>query len=81
MLFCIVPRGKKKGIRSYPWQHRDGTFHVMKKKGDEPIRVNNEGDLKSYLERGYSVRMGNKNEGHPPGLVRPESIHGWKRTG
>jgi hypothetical protein len=80
MLFTIIERGKNRGVRSTPWRHKDGTFHVLMKKGDDPIRVETEDEMKRYLQRGYGIRMGNKEEGHPPGLVRPKSIRGWSKS-
>jgi hypothetical protein len=80
MLFAIVARGKKRGVRSIPWRHKDGNFHVLKNKGDAPILVKTEDEIKCYLQKGYGVRMGNKEEGHPPGLVKPDSIQGWNKS-
>jgi hypothetical protein len=34
-------------------------------------------EIPSYLANGYSLLMSNKDEGHTPSLIRPQSIHGW----
>jgi hypothetical protein len=77
MLYYQVSRGRNKEALLTPWLHKHGTFHVLKVKGDPPTRVKNEEAIVSYPEKGYSLRMGNKEEGHSPSLIRPSSIRGW----
>jgi hypothetical protein len=73
-LFATVSRGNNKGIRVTPNLYEDGTYHVSKKKEDEPILVRNYADLEGWVARGYGIRMGNKENRHPPGLQSPKSI-------
>lgn len=72
--------GKNKGIQLHPHRFRDGAFHVMRKKGDTPTSVKSEGDLESWVERGYCLRMSNKKENHSPSLIAPNSIEGRKKN-
>lgn len=76
MLYYEVGRGANAGKRLYPHRFKDGTFHVMRRKGDRPTLVEHADDLKSYLDRGYRLRMSNKDEKHSPSLIRAESILG-----
>jgi hypothetical protein len=74
MISYKVIRGNHKEIVLTPWRHKDGSFHLLKRKGDTPVRVISESDIPSYLDKGYSLRMGNREERHSPSLIRPESI-------
>ena len=76
-LYAIVQRGKNAGIRVTPHKYRDGKYHVAREKEDSPVRVDAD-EVKSYIRRGYGLRMGNRLAGHPPGLFMPQSIYGWR---
>jgi hypothetical protein len=76
MLSFEVWRGKNRGIRLTPHLFRDGTYHVERKKGDTPIRVKNENELRSYVDRGYHLRMSNREERLSPSLIAQDSIQG-----
>jgi hypothetical protein len=80
MLHYRVKRGRNTEVVLTPWLHKDGTFHVLREKGDQPTCVRTEDAVIPYLKKGYSLRMGNKAEGHSPSLVRPKSIRGWANT-
>jgi hypothetical protein len=77
MLYYKVSRGRNKEVLLTSWRHKDGSFHVLKDKGDAPILVKSEDVIVSYLAKGYSLRMGNRDEGHSPSLVKSSSIRGW----
>jgi len=78
MLSCGVTRGQNIGIRLIPHRFRDGKFRVSKTKEGPYIAVEDEQTIKTYLGRGYSLRTSNRYEDHPPSLIRPKSIEGWK---
>ena len=78
MLFAIVSRGKKKGVRLYPHQFEDNRFGVSLTKQGPYIPLNDHRDIPEYLANGYSLHMSNREEGRRPILVKPESIHGWQ---
>src|SRR5215470_16809291 len=78
MLFAIVSRGKKKGVRLYPHQFEDNRFGVSLTKQGPYIPLNDHRDIPEYLANGYSLHMSNLEEGRRPILVKPESIHGWQ---
>ena len=77
MISAIVQRGQNRGIRVTPHKYANGKYHVAKKKEDLPIEVDY-GEIKSYLAKGYGVRMSNKLKKHPPGLFMSASIDGWR---
>jgi hypothetical protein len=79
-MYFTVRRGENKGTRLRPHLFRDRTYHVLRKKGDVPTPVKNESDLESWVERGYCVRMSNKEEKHSPNLIAPGSIEGRKKA-
>jgi hypothetical protein len=80
MLFFIVSRGNNAGIRLTPHRFKDGTYHVLRRKGEPAVLVKNEEDLQSYLDRGYLLRMSNKSEDHRPSGISPGSIQGQKKA-
>jgi hypothetical protein len=71
--YAIVWRGKDKGIEVTPHKYRNGLYQVKRRKRDRPTYVELH-ELAEYIEDGYGVRMGNRDERHPPGLFMPESI-------
>jgi hypothetical protein len=79
MLFAIVRRGKRSGIRLHPHLYKsDGRYHVSLTKEGPFIPLADDRDIPEYLANGYSLRMSNKAENHSPSLIRPEFIRGWK---
>ena len=80
MLFFVVSRGKNAGIRLTPHRFKDGTYHVLRRKGDEPVQVKTEEEIQRYLDRGYLLRMSNRQEGHPPSGIMPDSIQGRRKN-
>ena len=77
MLFAIVWRGKNIGLRLTPHKYKNGIYHVARKKGGPYFDVDLD-EIPSWIERGYGLRMSNTSENHPPGLIMPQSIRGWK---
>jgi hypothetical protein len=79
MLFAIVRRGKKSGIRLFPHRYKeDDRFHVSLTKEGPHIPLADDRDIPDYLANGYSLGMSNNAENHGPTLIRPVSIRGWK---
>jgi ATP-dependent DNA ligase len=66
-------------LRPEPVAHRyrNGTYRVATRK-EGPYQSVKLDEITSWIRRGYGVRMSNKQERHPPGLFKPESIQGWK---
>ena len=79
MLFAIVRRGRKSGIRLHPHLHqKDGRYHVSLTRQGPYIPLADDRDIPEYLANGYSLSMSNESESHNPTLIKPESIRGWK---
>lgn len=79
MLFAIVRRGKKAGIRLVPHRYKDDNrYHVCLGKRGPYIPISDERDIPEYLANGYSLNMSSGDEGHSPTLISPGSIAGWK---
>lgn len=79
MLFAIVRRGKKSGIRLFPHLYKeDDRFHVSLTKEGPHIPLADDRDIPEYLANGYSLGMSNGAENYNPRLIRPDSIQGWK---
>jgi hypothetical protein len=78
MLFAIVRRGKKAGVRLVPHRFEDDRYHVSLGKKGPYIPLADEHDIPDYLANGYSLRMSGGFETGNPRLVRPDSILGWK---
>jgi hypothetical protein len=78
MLFAIVRRGQKSGIRLYPHRFEDNRFGVSLTRRGPYIPLADDRDIPEYLANGYSLHMSNKEEGHRPTLIKPKSIQGWK---
>jgi hypothetical protein len=79
MLFAIVRRGKKAGIRLVPHRYReDDRYRVSLGKKGPYIPISDERDIPDYLANGYSLSMSSGTEGHNPSLIQPGSIKGWK---
>ena len=79
MLFAIVRRGKKAGIRLVPHRYKeDDRYRVCLGKKGPYIPIADERDIPDYLANGYSLSMNSGAEGHNPSLIRPGSIIGWR---
>jgi hypothetical protein len=78
MMFAIVSRGKKSGIRLLPHRYKDNRYHVCLGKEGPYIPISDDRDIPCYLANGYSLRMSNRDESHNPSLISPKSIRGWR---
>jgi len=79
MLFAIVRRGRKSGIRVFPHLYKeDDRYHVSLTKAGPHIPLADDRDIPDYLANGYSLAMSNSEENYNPTLIRPSSIYGWK---
>ena len=76
-LHSFVARGAQAGIRLLPHKHRDGSYVVsMTRFERDDIRVTDGADLIGWLEKGYRLRMSNKDCGVPsPSLIEPGAIY------
>ncbi|RWM88949.1 MAG: hypothetical protein EOR84_25625 [Mesorhizobium sp.] len=75
-LHAFVSRGKRMGELLFPHKHEDGTYVVSKTRfEDDYVRVGNESEILSWLEKGFGLRMSNPDKGiKAPSLIMPESI-------
>ena len=76
-IFAKVKRGGNAGVTLYPHKFKDGNYVVSKSRfQSDYIRLTNIGEIKQYIEKGYSLRMSNPNsEKHrAPSLISPSSI-------
>jgi len=79
MLFAIVRRGKKSGVRLQPHLYKkDGRYHVSLTRQGPYIPLADDRDIPEYLANGYSLQMSNPEEDRSPSLIKPQSIHGWR---
>ncbi len=76
-LHAFVSRGPKAGIILYPHRHRDGGYVVsMTRFEKDYIEVTDSSELLGWLEKGYRLRMSNKDGGIPaPSLIEPGAIY------
>jgi hypothetical protein len=76
-LHAFVARGENAGQLLYPHRHLDGTYVVsMTRFERDYVRVADEADLISWLERGYRLRMSNPDQGiTAPSLIQPSAIY------
>ena len=76
-LHALVARGPKAGTLLYPHKHRDGNYVVsMTRFEKDYIKVAYAADLLDWLEKGYRLRMSNKEGGVPsPSLIEPGKIY------
>lgn len=74
---AFVARGPKTGTLLYPHKHRDGSYVVsMTRFEKDYIKVANSADLLDWLEKGYRLRMSNKEGGvTSPSLIEPKKIY------
>jgi hypothetical protein len=75
-LYAIVWRGKDINIQLAPHKYGDGKYHMAKRKG-EYIHVDFD-KIIPRIREGYGLRMSDPSKKHPPGLIMPQSIQGWK---
>jgi len=75
MLFAVVRRGKKAGIRLLPHRFEDDRYHVCLGRKGPYIPVSDDRDIPAYLANGYWLKM--SSEDGKPRLIRPDLIHGW----
>lgn len=75
-LHAFVSRGPKSGTVLYPHQHRDGRYVVsMTRFEKDYIYEDSNAELLGWLEKGYRLRMSNKDGGVPaPSLIEPGRI-------
>ena len=76
-LHAIVKRGKAIGTVLKPHLHPDGAYVVsMSRFKKDYIRLSNESELPSWVERGYRVRMSNPAVPNhkAASLIAPKSI-------
>ena len=78
MLFAIVQRGKKNGLKLVPHRFEDDRYRVSLGRKGPYIPLADEFDIPDYLANGYSLRMSDEQQAGSPRLVRPGSILGWK---
>lgn len=79
MLFAIVRRGKKAGLRLVPHRYKeDDRYRVSLGKKGPYIPIADERDIPEYLANGYSLGMSSDVERQSPSLISPRSIQGWK---
>jgi hypothetical protein len=78
MLFAIVRRGRRAGIRLYPHRFEDDRYGVSLTREGPYIPLADDRDIPEYLANGYSLHMSNQAEGRRPTLIKPTSIQGWK---
>ena len=72
-LHAFVSRGPKVGTILYPHKHRDGSYVVsMTRFEKDYIQVEDCNDLLGWLEKGYRLRMSNKDE--PGAIYRPVTL-------
>lgn len=76
-LHAFVARGPKTGTLLYAHKHRDGSYVVsMTRFEKDYIKVAKSADLLNWLEKGYRLRMSNKDAGVvSPSLVEPSKIY------
>ncbi len=79
MLFTIVRRGKRAGLRLFPHRFEDNRFGVSLTKQGPYIPLADDRDIPEYLANGYSLHMSNKVEGYRPTLIKPSAVRGWNK--
>jgi hypothetical protein len=75
-LTYTVRFGDDLGTELRPHCYKTG-YRASKSKYGPHVYVRNERELIPYMQRGWSVRM--SAPGHPPSLITPNSVDGWRR--
>jgi hypothetical protein len=79
MLFAVVRRGRKSGIRLFPHRYKDDDrYHVSLTRQGPHIPLADPRDIPDYLANGYSLGMSNRDEHYHPTWISPKSIQGWR---
>lgn len=79
MLFAVVRRGKRSGVRLFPHLYKeDNRYHVSLTRQGPHIPLADDRDIPEYLANGYSLGMSNRSARYNPTLIKPDFIHGWK---
>ncbi|ESQ73503.1 hypothetical protein [Asticcacaulis sp. AC402] len=75
-LHAFVARGPKAGTVIYPHEHQDGSFVVsMTRFAKDYVYLRDPDDIPVWLEKGYRLRMSNKDAGVPAAsLIVPSKI-------
>jgi hypothetical protein len=75
-LHAFVSRGPNTGTILYPHKHRDGRFVVsMTRFERDYVFVDHAEELLDWLEKGYRLRMSNKDGGvAAPSLIEPGAV-------
>ncbi|MFM2411539.1 MAG: hypothetical protein RL481_2367 [Pseudomonadota bacterium] len=76
-LHAFVARGPNIGALLYPHRHRDGSYVVsMTRFEKDYVYIQNPSELLGWLEKGYRLRMSNKDAGvAAPSLIEPSKIY------
>jgi hypothetical protein len=76
-LHAFVARGQHAGKILYPHLHADGSYVVSKTRFEKDyVRIEDAKDLVRWLERGYRLRMSNRELGvAAPSLIHPKAIY------
>ena len=76
-LHAFVARGPNTGTLLFPHKHRDGMYVVSPSRYEvDYTRVADPSDLLGWVEKGYCVRMSNKEGGaSAPSLIEPGAIY------
>lgn len=79
MLVAEARRGKEQGVRLKPHKFSNGKFKVSEYKGGPSKWLSTEEEIKTWLKRGWSLRMSNvESQYHrAPSLIVPRHIRGW----
>ena len=79
MLFAVIRRGKKSGVRLFPHRYKDDDrFHLSLTRQGPYIPLYDDRDIPAYLANGYSLAMSNTAADCNPTLIKPDSILGWR---
>lgn len=76
-LHAFVARGPNAGVILHAHLHADGTYVVSKTRFEKDyVRVEEPAKLLPWLERGYRLRMSNRDMGvTAPSLIHPKAIY------
>lgn len=76
-LHAFVARGPQAGTLLFPHKHRDGSYVISITRFEKDyVHITHPTDLLGWLEKGYRLRMSNKDGGvASPSLVEPGKIY------